>query len=241
MHDTNRVWQSFMTNLKKRDPLTFNAFGIYDSWPRKTASEARDLLKGVDSHRLNKMVQKVESVIVDQVAYLQRIPESESFHTFASNPMTIAQGMSVYSSAELIRERHGDVNLFVAASMPLHPAGIGSTLPFKQWEGLAVLTLWKLADFYDTMLQLHKLLENGQRNKPTIEARSSAFSRRGPMVVEAKRACTLAAEGRIRMQQLTVMASDANRKVFEALYEVEAVRRREVSGLVPFPRTLRGS
>ena len=117
----------FHDQFIKRDPLAFNTFGIYDSWPRQIAWEARDLMKGVDSNRLNEMAQKAESVIVDQVAYLQRFPEPESFHTFASNPMTIAQGMSVYRSAEFIRERYGDVNLFVAASIPLHAAGIGAT------------------------------------------------------------------------------------------------------------------
>lgn len=225
----------FEKQFDVRDPLTFNAMGLLEAWPRQAAWEARSLLEGHSSKQLKTMAQTVNSVIEDQVAYLMTLPEPRSFHAFADNPMSIAQGMWVQGPPEHIRERHGDVNLFVAASTPLHPAGIGAALPFEQWKGLAVLALWKLVDFYDTIqviyrrLDYYQNLDDYKRNKPSAEDRLSAYRTGGPLVVEAMRACTLAAEGRMRMQLLSAMASDAERKVADALYEAEAVRRREVS------------
>lgn len=218
---------NFTDQFKKRNPLTFNATGVLDMWPRQIAWETRDLLKGRTTSQLMKMAVAIEALIVDQVRRLVQNQGKMGEQHFDSNPKTIsywAKWMSI--QPDQLREQYGDVNLFVAASMPSGKTSSKRTRPFEQWEGLAVLALWKLIDFYEVRSTLRKEYEFG--SMPPPEKRISALVRGAPLLVESMRACTLAAEGRMRVQQLASF-NDAQRTVSEALYEADSERRRVVS------------
>ena len=62
---------AFTNQFEKRDPLTFNAVGIWDLWPRQTAWEARSLLEGRTTEQLTQIAEKVESVVDEQVAFMR--------------------------------------------------------------------------------------------------------------------------------------------------------------------------
>lgn len=218
---------NFSDQFEKRDPLTFTAFGIFDLWPRQIAWEARDLLEGRPSPLLKEIAISVEMLIEVQTNFMVSKQGRRGDPRFDSNPKAIGFGNAhVIQNSEQLRLQHGDVNLFVAAtSLPE-----ARQFKFMFWEGLAVLALWKLIDFFETIFAPQKEIgyEIGLP-RATKEKRHSALNSAVPDLVEAMRACTLAGEAKMRLQQLAAMKSSAQREVSTALYEAEAQRRSEVS------------
>lgn len=221
---------NFTNQFEKRDPLTFNAVGILDMWPRQIAWEARALLEGRTTPQLTEVAIAIEALIVDQVGYLVQNRGKKGERHFDSNPKTISYGAEWMDvQPDRLREQYGDVNLFVAASMPSRQTSSQTTVPFEQWEGLAVMALWKLVDFYEALLGWRKEYELESHPTYPPGRRRTALMQSAPLLVESMRACTLAAEGRLRVQQLASMTDDTQRRVSEALYEAESERRKVVS------------
>ncbi len=218
---------AFTDQFTRRDPLTFTAFGVFDLWPRQIAWEARDLLKGRSKSQLKRIATSVEALIKVQLEHLVSNQGRKGNPHFDANPKAIGYGMNfVVQSSEQLRLQHSDVNLYVAAqSLPK-----AKQIQFEQWEGLAVLSLWKLIDFFDGITAPRKDLGMEHwSTQPTLERRYEAFRSATPDLIEAMRACTLAIECKTREQQLAAMADDSHRALAEALYLQEAKRREEVS------------
>lgn len=220
----------FSDQFERLNPLTFDAIGVLEVWPQQALWDARSLLKVFDAKQLTLIAEKVESVIEAQIEHMShhggaKVPLN---HHRKSSPVTSlleAAGVSV----TLIRKIHGDINLFVAATTPHYPGGIEEPLPFKQWEGLAVLSLWKLADLREIIFPIRTTSSDGQRIVATPLERAKSYIHGTPLALEATRACALAAEGRMRLLQMDAIKSSAQRKLAEALYEAERLRKQEVS------------
>lgn len=217
----------FSDQFEKRDPLTFTAFGIFEFWPRQIAWEARDLLEGRTTARLKEIAVFIEAVISAQLSQLLSKPDEAGDPRFKANPKALEYGSFMSSKdPENLRLQHSDVNLYIAATS----GSRAEILNFEQWEGLAVVALWKLIDFFEAITAPQRESGTGLWSpRPTIEKKYAAMKRSTPDLVEAMRACTLASEAKMRLQQLSKMKSATQREVSEALYEAEAKRRREVS------------
>lgn len=217
----------FSDQFEKRDPLTFNAFGIFDLWPRQIAWEARDLLEGRTTVRLTEVANAIEAVVLAELSLLLSKPDEEGDPRFRANPKALEYGTFLSpKDPEDLRLQHSDVNLFIAATS----GSKAEKLNFEQWEGLAVLALWKLIDFFETITAPRRELGDGfPAPRPTTEKKFAAMKSSTPDLVEAMRACTLAGEAKMRTQQLSALGSAAQRQVSEALYEAETKRRNEVS------------
>lgn len=217
----------FHDQFQKRDPLTFNAFGIVDFWPRAIAWEARDLLEGRKTSHLKKIATAVEALIEAQLTLMMSKPDVAGDPRYSANPKALEYGsfMSV-QEPNFLRVQHGDVNLYLGATTSPGDKG----LKFEQWEGLAVLALWKLIDFFETVTAPRRELGNRTGlQQPTDKRKYQALLHGAPDLVEAMRACTLAGETKMRLKQLAAMDSSAQRQVAEALYAADAKRRIEVS------------
>jgi len=221
----------FSDQFDKWDPLLFNAVGIFDMWPRQAAWEARALLTGRTSPELKQIALGVESMISDQVAHLVQNQGKNGDAWFDANPKTTTLHADISPPRpELLRESYGDVNLFMSAFLTTQPSVFSANFPFAQWEGLAVITLWKLLDFYDAVFWRRREPEAYQLGQSRNPAKSaSALLKGAPLLVEAMRACTLATECKTRAEQLDAMADNSHRRLAEALYSEEAKRREEVS------------
>ena len=128
-----------------------------------------------------------------------------------------------HPTAEILRRSYSDVSHFVWALTTVH-SDPPSQLPFSQWEGLAVLGLWKLFDFYDMFFSL---LKASNRAGKLIHAKT--MQEAGPLLIESMQACTLAAEIRTRELQLAAIKDDVSRQIAERIYADEAKRRNMVS------------
>ena len=219
----------FSDQFEKRDPLTFTAFGIFEFWLRQIAWEARDLLKGRTALHLKEIGSAVEALIETQLQLLLSKPDEAGDPRLSANPKAIGYGGFMSPKVpELLRSQHSDVNLFVAGCSLPEAGG----MRFEQWEGLAVLALWKLIDFFEIITAPRRELgENAYLGgpEPTDKRKHQALMKCTPDLVEAMRACTLAGEAKMRLQQLAAMKSSAQREVSKALYEAEEKRRSEVS------------
>lgn len=216
----------FTDQFQRRDPLSFNASDVLEFWPRQIAFEARDLLEGHTAHQVEAIAKAVEALIVSHVDHLV-IHHNPFLIGFGSHPpKEVRLNNSIGATPELMREQFGDANIFIAATSASHSA---AKLPFTSWEGLAVIALWKLVDFYDILLPPIHRSEHGSYERPTPEERASRLRKSAPLLVEAMRASTLGAEGRIRAQQLGAMQGETEREVAEALYRADAERRLAVS------------
>lgn len=219
----------FSDQFEKRDPLTFTAFGIFDFWPRQIAWEARDLLEGRTTFQLKEIGIAVEALIETQLQLLLAKPDEAGDPRLTANPKAIGYGGFMSPKVpELLRSQHSDVNLFIAGCSLPQAGG----MRFEQWEGLAVLALWKLIDFFEIITAPRRELGEYSRlggPKPTDKRKYQALMQCAPELVEAMRACTLAGEAKMRLHQLAAMKSLAQREVSKALYEAEAQRRLEVS------------
>lgn len=214
---------AFTNQFNKWDPLTFGVWGQLDPWPRQAAWEARSLLEGRSRAELIRMAQEVDSTILCQIDHLRSLSEPMHFDMFKPNPLTVDKGAWFGGSIQQIRKDHCDVNLFIAAYTSHCSDGIGVDLPFEQWEGLAVIALWKLADYNEIMELVSRQKES------TAEDRTQAVRHAAALVIEAVRACTLAAEGRVGLQHLAAITTREQLKISQALYEAENLRRRELS------------
>jgi hypothetical protein len=241
----------YIDQFDRADPLTLNAIGIFKMWPRQAAFEAQALLAdGRTTQDLKAIATDVEALICNQVGALLRLPRSERQATLEGNPKEWiwSTDLDHRNPAELLRERHGDTNLFEAAIE--HGQGrLPTSIEFSDWEGYAVIALWKLVEFKDALTAPRRRLilahlPPSDRPMSDAEALSRLMSMgvavpreefleaqvlAAPLVVEAVRACALGTEARLRAAQMAVLKTRAQRERALAIERVEMRRRQEVS------------
>jgi hypothetical protein len=241
----------YTDQFDRADPLTLNPIGIFQMWPRQAAFEAQALLAdGRTTQDLKAIATDVEALICNQVGALLRLPRSARQATLEGNPKEWiwSTDLDHRNPAELLRERHGDTNLFEAAIE--HGQGrLPTSIEFSDWEGYAVIALWKLVEFKDALTAPRRRLilahlPASERRMSDAEALSRLMSLgvtvpreefreaqllAAPLVVEAARACALGTEARLRAAQMAVLKTRAQRERALAIERVEMRRRQEVS------------
>jgi hypothetical protein len=213
-----------------RDPLKFDPIGLFDLWPRQIAWEARALLAGRTTAELKVIAQHIDETISAKVAAVLEQADRLRHSSFEGNPKTrLFPGDIRPLTPAQIRTEHGDINLLTAAISEPQLGLFGAAVAFSSWEGYAVLALWKLIDWHRTISPpgSRQLTIQGQRRP--LEDRHRAFIDANPLILEALRACTLAAEGKLVAEQMAALKTKGQREVAEAVHRAEQSRRARLS------------
>jgi hypothetical protein len=242
----------YIDQFERADPLTLNPIGILDLWPRQAIWEARGLLAEARSCAdLQAIAADVELMIQNEATRLLRLPRADIVSRLdESHPKAWVWTSDIYSGdSGRVREHHGDTNLYEAAIAP-GQSRLPTSVPFEDWEGYAVIALWKLVDFmeilraprrqlvqqYSVSLGLESLDEKQRMSrlldagvKVTRAQWLTAQRDAAPMLIEAVRACALGAECRLRAAQMAVLRTRAQRDRAWAVERVEMRRRQETS------------
>lgn len=232
----------YTDQFERADPLTFNPIGIFDLWPRQAVWEARSLLAdGRSTEDVKAIASSVEEMIRNELGRLLRRPIRLPEISVSGNPKAWLWPAEWGSDGKReLRERHGDSNLYQAAITP-GQARLPTPIHFEDWEGYAVIALWKLVEFVDALRaprrRLEQMADEGEQVPRTAlggvlvpEADLLRAQRQAaPKLVEAVRACTLGAECRLRASQMAALETRAQRDRAAVIERAEMQRRQEIT------------
>jgi hypothetical protein len=235
----------YTDQFDRTDPFALNPIGIFDLWPRQAVWEARAMLaEGRSLDDLKQIAANVEVMICNEVRRLLRLSAGLSGSPGEGNPKAWVWPADLNPrEPQELRVRHGDTNLYEAAVAP-GQARLPTSIQFEDWEGYAVIALWKLVDFMDTLKAPRRRLVEAYNAKFQSEAfdpivpfvrvppaeRHETIRLSAPMLVEAVRACTLAGESRLRAAHIAALKTRAQKDRAWAIERAEMKRRHAVSG-----------
>ena len=210
---------AFTDQFLRRDPLTFNAFGMMNMWPRQIAWEARQLLEGRSMQDLDRIARAVDDMISGEAVRTAGRLSGDPARDQMSNPKTalLLASAGDPDAVNSVRQDHGDVNLLEAVEDISRP-------DFRPHEAFATLALWKLIDCYDQAASslgnrlADILVVDGERYDPGVLAAKEVRSAKKAMVarnnaaieaIEAMRACTIATQLKRQAELVDSVRSEA--------------------------------